>query len=222
MRPSGCPTGWHFHIYHVACSKGATATGPNRLLAIVSSRTHFSTGVDRSRGPPHPDGNPRSQQVHAPGILRFRDARCILGATLQAAYDLLCFCERDDGEIAEFLTGISLANRNRNELIYYDLAFTVIAAAGVEHLFIFVDQLEDPATTQTKAKRTREVGGCTDRAFCRSNPRRLHHSRPCRHRLGRAVATESVCPATTRKTRPIRRRSWCCVAFRMLSRSGPC
>ena len=54
--------------------------------------------------------------------------------------------------------------RVRSGLAYFDFAFTVGVAAGVPHLLVFVDQLEDLASTQTvtKAKRTREVGRLRD------------------------------------------------------------
>lgn len=95
-----------------------------------------------------------------------RDTRRKLGATLPPLRDdmLEAFCTGEDGDFADFLTEVSPASRVRNGLAYFDFAFTVIAAAGVQHLFMFVDQLEDLATTQTvtKAKRTREVGRLRD------------------------------------------------------------
>ena len=95
-----------------------------------------------------------------------REERRKLGATLPPLRDdvIEAFCAGGDGDFAEFLTNVSPASRVRNGLAYFDFAFTVIAAAGIRHLFMFVDQLEDLATTQTvtKAKRTREVGRLRD------------------------------------------------------------
>lgn len=89
-----------------------------------------------------------------------------LGAVLAPLRDdvLDAFCTSEDGDFADFLAEISPASRIRNGLAYFDFAFTVVAAAGIRHLFMFVDQLEDLATTQTvtKAKRTREVGRLRD------------------------------------------------------------
>jgi hypothetical protein len=89
-----------------------------------------------------------------------------LGATLAPlrADTLDAFCTGEDGDFASFLSGVSQASRIRNGLAYFDFAFTIISAAGVRHLFLFIDQLEDLATTPTvaKAKRTREVGRMRD------------------------------------------------------------
>ena len=95
-----------------------------------------------------------------------RDARRKLGATLPPLRDdvVEAFCNSEDGDFADFLTEVRPASRVRNGLTYFDFAFTVLAAAGIQHLFMFIDQLEDLATTQTvtKAKRTREVGRLRD------------------------------------------------------------
>lgn len=93
-------------------------------------------------------------------------ARRTLGPTLAPLNDeaLTAFSSSDDNKIAEFLGEVKDTTRVRSGLAYFDLAFTVAAAAGVHHFFVFVDQLEDLATTQTvtKAKRSREVGRLRD------------------------------------------------------------
>jgi hypothetical protein len=93
-------------------------------------------------------------------------ARRKLGPTLAPLNDgaLQAFGSPDDGEIGEFLAGVRDTTRVRSGLAYFDFAFTVAAAAGVPHFLVFVDQLEDLASTQTvtKAKRTREVGRLRD------------------------------------------------------------
>lgn len=122
------------------------------ILDILRSRIRRNNGID---------------DADADGLrTAIRDARRKLGATLpplrEDAIDE--FCNSADGEFADFLTGVSPTSRIRNGLAYFDLAFTVAAAAGVQHVFVLVDQLEDLATTQTvtKAKRTREVGRLRD------------------------------------------------------------
>ena len=59
---------------------------------------------------------------------------------------------------------VSATARLRNGLHYLDFALAVLAAAGVEHLFLMIDQLEDLATTRTitAAKRSREIGRIRD------------------------------------------------------------
>jgi hypothetical protein len=89
-----------------------------------------------------------------------------LGATLVALREdaLDNFVYGHDGDFAEFLSGVSDARRIRSGLSYFDFVFTIASAAGVPHFCVFVDQLEDLATTQTmtKAKRSREVGRLRD------------------------------------------------------------
>lgn len=58
----------------------------------------------------------------------------------------------------------SQAARLRNGLQYFDFLLTVLAAGGIDHLFVFVDQLEDLATNKSinSAKRSREIGRIRD------------------------------------------------------------
>jgi hypothetical protein len=93
-------------------------------------------------------------------------ARKNLGATLVALREdaLDAFVHGEDGGFAEFLSEVSDASRIRSGLSYFDFVFTIASAAGVPHFCVFVDQLEDLATTPTvtKAKRSREVGRLRD------------------------------------------------------------
>jgi hypothetical protein len=59
---------------------------------------------------------------------------------------------------------VSQASRLRSGLQYLDFLMAVLAAAGVEHLYLFIDQLEDLATNKsiTSAKRSREIGRIRD------------------------------------------------------------
>ena len=58
----------------------------------------------------------------------------------------------------------SATARLRNGLHYLDFALAALAAAGVDHLYLMIDQLEDLATTRTitAAKRSREIGRIRD------------------------------------------------------------
>lgn len=93
-------------------------------------------------------------------------ARRKLGATLVALREdaLDAFVLNEDGGFADFLSGVSDASRIRSGLSYFDFVFTIASAASVPHFCVFVDQLEDLATTPTvtKAKRSREVGRLRD------------------------------------------------------------
>jgi hypothetical protein len=93
-------------------------------------------------------------------------ARRHLGVTLVALREdaLDKFVYGQGGDFAEFLAGVSDASRIRSGLSYFDFVFTIASAAGVPHFCVFVDQLEDLATTPTvtKAKRSREVGRLRD------------------------------------------------------------
>jgi hypothetical protein len=92
-------------------------------------------------------------------------ARRDLGRTLPPlrADALEAFCGAD-GDFVDLLAGVSPAARLRNGLAYFDFAVTVLHAASVDHVFVFVDQLEDLATTRTvsNAKRSREIGRLRD------------------------------------------------------------
>jgi len=62
------------------------------------------------------------------------------------------------------LSEVSPTARLRNGLQYLDFALAVLAAAGIDHLFLMIDQLEDLATNRsvTSPKRSREIGRIRD------------------------------------------------------------
>jgi hypothetical protein len=66
--------------------------------------------------------------------------------------------------VAAALGEVSPATRMRSGLEYLDFAITALAAGGINHLFMFVDQLEDLATNRamTSAKRSREISRIRD------------------------------------------------------------
>lgn len=79
-------------------------------------------------------------------------------------------------EVLRQLSTVSVAARVRNGLQYLDFLVTVLAAAGIEDLFIFVDQLEDLATNKSisSAKRSREIGRIRDLMEIEPYTNRIH------------------------------------------------
>jgi hypothetical protein len=74
------------------------------------------------------------------------------------------------------LSAVSATARLRNGLQYLDFALAVLAAAGIDHLFLMIDQLEDLATTRsiTAPKRSREIGRIRDLLESAPYATRLH------------------------------------------------
>lgn len=66
--------------------------------------------------------------------------------------------------VKSVLASVSATARLRNGLHYLDFALAVLSAAGINHLYLMIDQLEDLATTRTitAAKRSREIGRIRD------------------------------------------------------------
>ena len=74
------------------------------------------------------------------------------------------------------LGAVSPTARLRNGLQYLDFALAALAAAGINHLYLMIDQLEDLATTRTitAAKRSREIGRIRDMLEGPPYARRVH------------------------------------------------
>lgn len=74
------------------------------------------------------------------------------------------------------LAAVSATARLRNGLQYLDFALAALAAAGIDHLFLMIDQLEDLATTRsvTASKRSREIGRIRDLLESAPYATRLH------------------------------------------------
>ena len=70
----------------------------------------------------------------------------------------------DTEETLRRLAEITSFRRTRNGLVYFEGLFSLVCAAGVQHLFVFIDQLEDLATAKNvpRATRQREVGRFRD------------------------------------------------------------
>ena len=76
--------------------------------------------------------------------------------------EALVSCDTD--LVLSRLSQVTRASRSRNGLSYFEALYCLVRAAGVQHLFVFVDQLEDLATARNipKATRQREVGRFRD------------------------------------------------------------
>ena len=74
------------------------------------------------------------------------------------------FAETGSQGVKAALGLVSATTRLRSGLHYLDFALAALAAAGVDHLYLMIDQLEDLATTRTitAAKRSREIGRIRD------------------------------------------------------------
>ena len=74
------------------------------------------------------------------------------------------FAESGSRGVQAALGTVSATARLRNGLHYLDFALAALAAAGINHLHLMIDQLEDLATTRTitAAKRSREIGRIRD------------------------------------------------------------
>jgi hypothetical protein len=71
---------------------------------------------------------------------------------------------------------VSPTSRLRNGIQYLDFALAVLAAAGIDHLFLMIDQLEDLATNRAvnASKRSKEVGRIRDLLESTPYATRLH------------------------------------------------
>jgi hypothetical protein len=69
------------------------------------------------------------------------------------------FCSPDPERLTEELGQLSAAMKTRNGLALFEAAFAALAAAGIEHVFLFLDQLEYLVTNKavTKAKKSSEI-----------------------------------------------------------------
>lgn len=66
--------------------------------------------------------------------------------------------------VLEALSQVSRPGRSRNGLSYFEALYCLVRAAGINHFFVFIDQLEDLATARNvpRATRQREVGRFRD------------------------------------------------------------
>ena len=87
------------------------------------------------------------------------------GTSAPLRHELIeAFASGGTGQVRAVLGNASATARLRNGLHYLDFAIGALAAAGIDHLYLMIDQLEDLATTRsiTAAKRSREIGRIRD------------------------------------------------------------
>jgi hypothetical protein len=83
-------------------------------------------------------------------------------AVRQDIFKALITCDQD--RVLTDLSLVSQPGRARNGLAYFEAFYSLVRAAEIEHLFVFIDQLEDLATARNvpRATRQREVGRFRD------------------------------------------------------------
>jgi hypothetical protein len=86
------------------------------------------------------------------------------------------FAEGGSKKLKSELSAVSQTARLRNGLQYLDFGLAVLSAAGIDHLFLMIDQLEDLATNRsvTAPKRSREIGRIRDLLESAPYATRLH------------------------------------------------
>ena len=109
---------------------------------------------------------------------RVRDAWTTIGGTSGPLRPELVqsFARGGSKQLKAELATVSPTARLRNGLQYLDFALAVLAAAGIDHLFLMIDQLEDLATNRsvTAPKRSREIGRIRDLLESTPYATRLH------------------------------------------------
>jgi hypothetical protein len=109
---------------------------------------------------------------------RVRDAWAEIGGTAGPLRPELvqAFALGGSGRVRTVLSAVSPTTRLRNGLQYLDFALAVLAGAGINHLFLMIDQLEDLATVRsvTPYKRSREIGRIRDLLESTPYATRLH------------------------------------------------
>jgi hypothetical protein len=109
---------------------------------------------------------------------RVRDAWTTIGGTSGPLRPELVQSLSSGGskQLKAALAIVSPTARLRNGLQYLDFALAVLAAAGIDHLFLMIDQLEDLATNRsvTAPKRSREIGRIRDLLESTPYATRLH------------------------------------------------
>ena len=113
------------------------------------------------------------------------------------------------------LATVSPTARLRNGLQYLDFALAALAAAGIDHLFVMIDQLEDLATNRsvTAPKRSREIGRIRDLLESAPYATRLHMIFTFHNRAAQVLDRfweENRLPSF--EVSPAIRRPWSCSA----------
>jgi hypothetical protein len=138
------------------------AGGPDAVMAAIRQQLLAQAGDDKDQ---MRDMIMESQMRVAPSGQALR--RDMLEA----------FVDSDTG-LAELLAGVSDASRLRNGIQYFTGALYILAAAGIEKVFLMIDQLEDLGKkgALSAAKRRREIGRIRDMLEIEPFASRLHKS----------------------------------------------
>lgn len=111
-------------------------------------------------------------------VEQLRDAWSRIGGTSGPLRNELVYAFASGGskQLKTELSTVSPTARLRNGLQYLDFALAALAAAGIDHLFLMIDQLEDLATNRsiTAPKRSREIGRIRDLLESAPYATRLH------------------------------------------------
>jgi hypothetical protein len=108
---------------------------------------------------------------------RIRTAWTTIGGNAGPLRPELIHALADGGnKLKSVLSEVSPTARLRNGLQFLDFALAVLAAGGIHHLFLMIDQLEDLATNRsvTSPKRSREIGRIRDLLESAPYATRLH------------------------------------------------
>ena len=138
------------------------AGGPNAVMPAIRQQLLAKAGDDKDR---MRDMITYTQMQVAPSGQALR--RDMLEA----------FVDSDTG-LAELLSEVSDASRLRNGIQYFTGALYILAAAGIEKVFLMIDQLEDLGKkgALSAAKRRREIGRIRDMLEIEPFASRLHMS----------------------------------------------
>ena len=114
----------------------------------------------------------------------------ICGTAPPLRYELVnAFSSGGAQGVRDMLGTVSATSRLRNGLHYLDFALAVLATAGIDHLYLMIDQLEDLATTRsiTAAKRSREIGRIRDMLEGPPYANRVHFIFTFHHRAAQVL-----------------------------------
>lgn len=138
------------------------AAGPDAVMPQIREALLAKAGDDKNR---MRDMIVQTQMHVAPGGQALRQDM------LEAFID-------DNASLAGLLSGLSDASRLRNGIQYFTGALYILAAAGIEKVFLMIDQLEDLGKkgALSSGKRRREIGRIRDMLEAEPFASRLHMS----------------------------------------------
>jgi hypothetical protein len=142
---------------HAPCEQFWHGTGADAPL--TTARNRFVEAIVRGKGIDTADV---TSDAVSQAVVAARRAMAPGGVPLRP--ELLAAFAAGGDHLAVALSQITEATRMRSGMQFLDFALAALGAAGINHLFIFVDQLEDLATNLgiTSAKRSKEIGRIRD------------------------------------------------------------